>query len=136
MAEKPPTVVDLTWVGDLQFTTVTKASRLTLDAKGIAGPSPTDALAAAIAGCMAMDVTAMLVRGRHPLRALRTQLAADRATEHPQRFVAIALRFTIEGAVPAAAIERAIRLSREKYCPVWNSLRQDIDFKVSFDLIA
>jgi uncharacterized OsmC-like protein len=31
-------------------------------------------------------------------------------------------------------VQRAIDLSREKYCSVWHSLRQDIDFRTSFDV--
>ena len=38
------------------------------------------------------------------------------------------LTSTVEGEVPADAVERAIALSREKYCSVWHSMRQDIDF--------
>ena len=45
----------------------------------------------------------------------------------------VELHFTIEGAAPAEAIERAIALSREKYCSVWHSMRQDIDFQVTFE---
>jgi uncharacterized OsmC-like protein len=33
-------------------------------------------------------------------------------------------------------VERAIALSREKYCSVWHSLRQDIDFRTSFEVTA
>jgi uncharacterized OsmC-like protein len=29
-------------------------------------------------------------------------------------------------------VQRAIDLSRAKYCSVWNSMRQDIDFRVTF----
>ena len=43
------------------------------------------------------------------------------------------LHFTIEGQVPREAIERAIALSRDKYCSVWHSMRQDIAFTVTFD---
>jgi uncharacterized OsmC-like protein len=38
------------------------------------------------------------------------------------------LHVTVEGQVPADAVERAIALSREKYCSVWHSMRQDIEF--------
>ena len=36
--------------------------------------------------------------------------------------------------VPPAAVERAIALSREKYCSVWHSLRQDIQLSTAFDI--
>jgi len=40
------------------------------------------------------------------------------------------VHFDIEAQVPRDAIERAIQLSRDKYCSVW----QDIDLQVMFDL--
>jgi len=44
------------------------------------------------------------------------------------------VHFDIEAQVPRDAIERAIQLSRDKYCSVWHSMRQDIDLQVTFDL--
>jgi len=44
------------------------------------------------------------------------------------------LRFDVDGAVPPDAVERAIALSREKYCSVWHSLNHDIDFQVTCDV--
>lgn len=136
MASKPPTVADLTWAGELKFSTIVNEGSLTIDAAGLAGPSPVDALAAALAGCMSADLVDILVRGRHPLRALRAHLVGERAAENPHRFVRVALHFTIEGAVPGDAVARAIALSRDKYCSVWHSMRQDIDFQVSFETVA
>ena len=125
---KPPTVVDLTWVGDLKFSGTSGNALMTLDSAGVAGPSPVQALGFALAGCMATDVAYMLTKGRHPLRGLRAQLIADRSPEDPHRFVRVTLHITVAGDVPADAVERAIALSREKYCSVWHSMRQDIAF--------
>ena len=43
----------------------------------------------------------------------------------------IDLRFDIQGAIPTEAVERAIALSRAKYCSVFHSFRQDIAFSTS-----
>jgi putative redox protein len=134
VAAKRPTVADLAWIGELKFSTTVNKVSLIVDSDGVAGPSPVDALAAALAGCMATDVTHVLTKGRHPLRALRAQFVGARAQEDPHRFLRIELSFTIEGGVPREAVERAIALSREKYCSVWHSMRQDIDFVVTFEL--
>jgi putative redox protein len=131
---KPPTVVDLVWIDELKFSTVSRPD-LIIDSKGMAGPSPVDALGLALAGCMSVDVAHMLAKGRRSPRAMRSRLVADRAQEDPHRFLRVILHFTIEGDVPADVVERAIRLSREKYCSVWHSMRQDIDFRVTFDLV-
>jgi putative redox protein len=83
---------------------------------------------------MATDLVYILQRGRHDVRALRAHLVGDRAQEDPHRFVRVALHFTIEGEVPGDAVDRAIALSRERYCSVWHSMRQDIPFTVTWAL--
>jgi putative redox protein len=131
---KPPTVVDLTWIGDLKFAGVSGAISMTLDGDSAAGPSPVQALAFALASCMATDVIVILTKGRHPVSGMRAHLVAHRAQQDPHRFLKVDLRFDVDGAVPSDAVERAIALSREKYCSVWHSLNHDIDFQVTFDV--
>jgi putative redox protein len=133
---KPPTVVDFVWNGHLEFAALTGRSEMVLDSAGLAGPSPVDALGIALGGCMATDLAHILTRGRHVFTALRAKLIAERAADEPHRFLSVTLHFTVEGSVPPEAIARAISLSREKYCSVWHSLRQDIIFQVTFDLVA
>lgn len=129
---KPPTVVELMWEHDLVFGAKSGDVSMTLDSASAAGPSPMQALAFGLAGCMAMDVVHILKKGRHDLRGLRADLVATRANEEPRRFTAITLKYTITGAVPDEQAARAIELSRDKYCSVWHSLRQDIAFDVTF----
>ena len=133
---KPPTVVDISWIDDLRFSVTSDKAAITIDSAGLAGPSPVQALGIALAGCMTIDVVHILTRGRHPLRALRSHLVAERAQDDPHRFVRVTLHVTVEGGVPRDAIERAIALSRDRYCSVWHSMRQDIDFQVTFDVAA
>jgi putative redox protein len=125
---KPPTVVDLTWIGDLKFSGTSDRAAMTLDSAGDAGPSPVQALGFAIAGCMTVDVAHILTRGRHAFRALRSHLVADRAPSDPHRFLRITLEIVVEGKLPKDAVDRAIALSRSTYCSVWHSMRQDIEF--------
>jgi putative redox protein len=131
---KPPTVVELIWERELVFGGRSGDLRLMLDSASVAGPSPMQALAFGLAGCMAMDVVAILTKGRHDLRGLRADLTGTRAEDEPRRFTAITLNYTLTGNVPTDAVERAIRLSREKYCSVWHSMRQDIAFDVTFTM--
>lgn len=130
--QKPPTVVELIWEHDLVFGGKSGDVVMTLDSGSEAGPSPMQALAFGLAGCMAMDVVHVLKKGRHDLRGMRADLTGQRANEEPRRFTAIALHYTVTGDVPAEAVERAITLSREKYCSVWHSMRQDIALTVTF----
>jgi len=131
---KPPVpiVLDLDWEGDLRFRGAAGAVSLVLDSEGRAGPSPVQALAFALAGCMSIDVVHILTKGRLPLRALHAHLEAERRSEDPKRLLGVRLHFAVTGDVPADKVERAIALSREQYCSVWHSLRPDIDFRTSF----
>ena len=127
-----PVVLDLEWEGDLRFRGASGAVSLVLDSDGQAGPSPVQALAFALAGCMSVDLVHILAKGRLQLQALRAHLEAERHPEDPKRLVRVRLHFVVAGNLPPDRVERAIALSREKYCSVWHSLRPDIDFRTSF----
>ena len=124
------------WEGGLRFRGRAGERSLELDGDSRAAVSPVEALALALAGCMASDVVHILVKGRAELKGLTARLVAERAPEEPRRLVSVDLRFSVRGDVPASKVERAIALSREKYCSVWHSLRRDIGFTTSFEVSA
>jgi putative redox protein len=130
--EREPLTVHLTWTGDLTFQGRAGEVGLVLDSHAKAGVSPMQTLAFALAGCMGMDLVHILTKARTPFTAVQATLSGRRPIEPPSRFLAITLHFEIEGEPTEAQVQRAIDLSREKYCSVWNSMRQDIDFRVTF----
>ena len=133
MAEtKPPVKLELIWEHDLVLAGTSGDIRMTVDSAAVAGPSPMQALAFGLAGCMAMDLLHILKKGRHDLKGLRADLTGMRADEEPRRFTKIDLHYDITGVVPDEVVQRGIDLSREKYCSVWHSMRQDIDFSITF----
>ena len=129
---KPPAIVDLTWDSGLVFTARDGTHDWVLDGRNQAGPSPVIALAAALAGCMSIDMVAILTKGRHTVRALATHLVGHRADGDPSRFLRIEMRFALDTDAAPDHIQRVIDLLREKYCSVWHSLRQDIELVTSF----
>jgi putative redox protein len=106
-----------------------------MDSPPKAGPSPVQALGFALAGCMAMDVASILERGRLEVKSMRVHLEGQRSAEHPKRLRAVDLRLTVEGDIPPDRVERAIQLSRDRYCSVWHSLNPDIEFRTSFEIV-
>jgi putative redox protein len=131
---KPPLTATLTWQGDRKFRAATPRTEIVLDGDSTAGPSPPEALAMALAGCMAIDLADIILKGRHPLTTLEAKIAGLRRDDPPRHFVSVTLHFIVGGDVPGHAIQRAIDLSREKYCSVWHSLRQDIAFETTFEV--
>lgn len=133
---KPPVAAELIWSEALQFGATSGSTALIVDGDSLAGPSPVQLLAIALAGCMAIDVVDILRKGRHVVSAFRTTVTGTRAEEPPRRLLDVRLEFHVHGQVPEAAVDRAISLSREKYCSVWHSLRQDIALSTAFDVVA
>ena len=131
---KPDVVVDLDWQGDNRLRCRTAGVEIVLDSPPTAGPNPVQAMAAALAACMAMDVLLVIQRGRFKLDALTANLIAERSPDDPRRILKVDLRFVLKGQIPADRIERAIQLSRDKYCSVWHSMREDIALTTSFEL--
>jgi putative redox protein len=132
--DAPPIHAELVWAGGLKFGATSGSTAIAIDSDGEAGPSPVQLLAEAVAGCMAIDLVLILTKGRHPLQALRITFTGERAPTPPRRFTRIDLTFHVTGDVPAAAVERALALSRDTYCSVWHSLRQDIAFTTNYQI--
>jgi putative redox protein len=128
----PP--LTLEWHGDFKFSNAAGFPPIQLDSSNPETPSPMQALAYGLMGCMGMDVALILQKGRHDLRGLRVHFEGDRADDHPRRYVRIRVRFEIAGPVPDEAVARALQLSREKYCSVSQSLATDIDFTTSYTI--
>jgi putative redox protein len=131
---KAPTTLELIWEHDLILRGRSADATIVLDSAGQAGPSPVQALAFALAGCMGMDVVHILRKGRLDLRGLKISMTAERAQEDPHRITSVTIDFTVTGDVPKDQIQRAITLSHEKYCSVWHSMRQDIPFTTTFSV--
>jgi putative redox protein len=125
------THVTFRWTGKLAFDVRAGAHAIVTDGDGAAGLSPVQLLGAALGGCMGTDVALILTRGRQPLKALDVELHATRAEADPRRFVDVRIHFAVLGGVDPAQLERAINLSRDKYCSVWHSLRQDITLQIT-----
>jgi len=94
-----------------------------------------DALLMGVAGCMAIDVLMIAGKSRVPIEALEVFAEGDRAESEPKRYTAIRLVYRIAGPSEAdePKIQRAIDLSREKYCSVLHSIRGDIDVDIRFE---
>lgn len=130
---KPSINVELTWESAFRFRARADANQLVIDGDSGAGMSPMQLVACGLAGCMAMDVVHMLTRGRQDVAGLTARLAADRAPGQPAYYTRMRLHFVLQGIVTDEAVERALQLSRDKYCSVWHSLRLDIDLAITFE---
>jgi putative redox protein len=99
-------------------------------------PRPLEVVLAGTGGCTAYDVVLILKRGRHDVRGCTVKLTAERAEIDPKVFTKIHMQFTVTGkGVPAAAVERAIAMSHEKYCSASIMLAKTAEITTGFDLV-
>ena len=98
------------------------------------GPRPTEVALAAIGGCTGVDIVWLMKKMRQELHDLAMNLEAERANESPRRFTRIHIHYTLTGHnLDRRRVERAIELTRDKYCSVSNSFEAEI--VTSYELV-
>jgi putative redox protein len=131
--------VSLRWRGDgLVFVGGAPGGpQIVVDSDGNHGPSPTQTLLLALAGCMGVDVRMILEKARVHVESLDVDVEGDRVDEIPRRFHTVRLTYRVKG--PAhhdqTRLERAVELSREKYCSVLHTLRPDLSLDVRIERV-
>jgi len=130
----PSMKATLAWTRDLVFAGRTpQGYDLDFDADAQWGCKPTEALLLSLGGCMAIDIISILKKMRVEIRRFRIDLAGERNPEPPQYFKSVEMVFHLSGQnLEPRKIDRAIALSRQTYCSVYNSLRSDLDLKISY----
>jgi len=100
-------------------------------------PRPMETVLAGTGACTAYDVVSILRRGRHDVTACRVEVDSERALTDPKVFTKIHMHFRIAGrGLAAAAVERAVRLSHEKYCSASAMLGKTAEMTTSFEIAA
>jgi putative redox protein len=99
-------------------------------------PRPMEMVLLGTGGCTAFDVVLILQRGREDVRGCDVTLKAERAETEPKVFTKIHFHFTVTGRnLKPAAVERAVRLSHEKYCSASIMLAKTAEITHSFDIV-
>ncbi len=103
-----------------------------IDGNSAEGPSPMEALLLSLAGCMAIDIQVILEKGRVPLDSLEVRVTGERAPEAPKRYTRILMEVGVRGPGEGerAKVERAVQLSRDRYCSVFHTLRDDLEVEI------
>jgi putative redox protein len=99
-------------------------------------PRPMEMVLLGTGGCTAYDVVLILKRGRHDVAACEVRLEAERAATDPKVFTRIGFHFTVRGrGLPRAAVERAVRLSHEKYCSATAMLAKTAEIATTIEVL-
>ncbi len=81
------------------------------------GVRPMEMMLLGLGGCTAFDVVMILEKSREKVTGCEVELEAERAGEDPKVFTKVKMIYTLKGkGMKPASVERAIKLSAEKYC--------------------
>ena len=99
------------------------------------GFRPMELIAIGIAGCTAMDVISVLQKKRQNVTAFEVQLRSQQAQDYPRVFTKIEIEYLISGDdIDETAVQRAIELSENKYCPALAMFYQILPIKLSYKI--
>ncbi|MFZ6649073.1 OsmC family protein [Undibacterium sp. TJN25] len=99
-------------------------------------PRPMEMVLVGTGGCTAYDVVLILRKGKQDVRGCDVKLTAERADTEPKVFTKINFHFTVRGRnLKPASVERAIKLSHEKYCSASIMLEKTAEMTHSFEII-
>ena len=101
-------------------------------AKEKTASTPMELVLIALCGCTASDVVGILKKKREPFTSLEVSAEGERATDYPQAYTEIRLKYRVGGKVSRKAVEDAVRLSKEKYCSVSAMLQKNA--KITFEI--
>ncbi len=100
------------------------------------GPRPMEMLLLGAGGCTSFDVVTILKKSRQAISDCYVELDATRAEEDPKVFTKIHLHFVVKGRdVKADVVERAIKLSAEKYCSASIMLGKTAEITHDFEIV-
>lgn len=113
--------VKTTWKQDMLFDSEANGHHVIMDAPGElnAGIPPKKLMLSALAGCTGMDVLAMLRKMRVEITGFRLHIEAELTDDLPRHYHRMHVVYAFSGQeLPVDKLERAVQLSKEKYCGV------------------
>jgi putative redox protein len=99
-------------------------------------PRPMEIVLAGTGGCTAYDVVVILKKSGQDVRGCEVHLTSERAPSDPKVFTRIHMHFVVRGrALKPNIVERAIRLSHEKYCSASIMLGKTAEITTDFEIV-
>jgi putative redox protein len=130
---------EVKWVGDELFMGTSESGHtIVLDANGGAlAPSPLENVLISLGACSSVDVVSILEKARQDIKGCKVEIEAKRVDSVPKLFSDIHLHFVIAGNdISEKHVERAVKLSADKYCSVALMLNKSVNITHDFEVNA
>ncbi len=134
-------VVDMAWTDQLAFEADLDGHRLIVDATvetggNDLGPRPKKLMLAALAGCTGVDVIMILKKMKVEVEAFNVIVEADVTEEHPKHYNKAKVIYQFKGKdLPYEKLEKAVKLSEEKYCGVTAVYRKAMEMETEIRIV-
>lgn len=118
------------WRGDMSFDIDLQGFNIRVDADPSVGgkkqgPTPKPLLLSSLAGCTGMDVVAILGKMQMPYDRFELDISGDTTDDHPKVYKSIHVAYKFWGSeLDESKVEKAVKLSQEKYCGVSATLQE------------
>lgn len=100
------------------------------------GMRPMEMLLIGMGGCTSFDVVTILRKARQPIVDCVAEIEAERADEVPKVFTKIHVHFVVTGkGLNESQVERAVKLSAEKYCSASIMLGKSAEVTHDFEIV-
>jgi putative redox protein len=100
------------------------------------GFGPMELMALSIGACAGMDVISILKKKRQDVTGLEIQVHSRQAETHPRVWTELRVDYLFTGrSIDPKAVERAIELSKDKYCPTQNMIKEAVEIDYSYKII-
>lgn len=131
--------VTVNWLSDMAFEANINGHKIIIDTNEEngghnLGPRPKPFMLAALGGCTGMDVVSILKKMRVDYNSLEIIVEGDTVDDHPKKFVKMKVIYNFIGNdMPLDKVQKAVDLSRERYCGVYASYKGsiEIDYEIN-----
>lgn len=133
--------VNMAWIDNVAFEADMDGHRVVTDATvesggSDLGPRPKKLMLTALAGCTGIDVIMILKKMKIVPEAFNVIVEADVADEHPKLYQKMKIIYQFKGKdLPFDKLERAVKLSEEKYCGVTAVYKKAMDLESEIVII-
>lgn len=125
------------WIREFQLEGHTDSNKTVMmdTGKNAAAASPAELILQAAAGCTMMDCYLIISKARKTISKFWVDVEAEEMETEPRVFTKIHLTYNFEGPdLTEALVERAIKLSEEKYCRVHAMLHKSVEMTSSYNI--
>ena len=134
-------VVDMSWTDKIAFEADMDGHKVVIDASeevggSDLGPRPKKLMLTALAGCTGIDVVMILKKMKVEFEAFNVIVEGELTEEHPKYYNKMKIVYQFKGKdLPLAKLEKAVKLSEDKYCGVSAVYRQAMEMESEIRIV-